>query len=133
MMLGPLIAAPAIIQLHGAAAAAALALGIYQLAAAKGTRAHRLVGWAWAALLATVAVSSIWISKESFRFGPFSWIHGLSLFTLVALPAGLLAARRHAVRRHSLIMIGLFSGSLVIAGLFTFAPGRIIGRALFGS
>jgi uncharacterized membrane protein len=29
-------------------------------------------------------------------------------------------------------MIGIFSGALVIAGLFTFMPGRIMHAALFG-
>lgn len=132
MTLAPLAGAAGLIQLHAAAAVAALALGIYQLRAPKGTRRHRVLGWIWAALLAFVAVSSIWISGERMRFGPFSWIHGLSLFTLAMLPVGLLAARRGRITRHRYTMIGLFVGALVIAGLFTLAPGRIIGRAVWG-
>jgi uncharacterized membrane protein len=30
-------------------------------------------------------------------------------------------------------MIAMFTGALVIAGLFTFAPGRIMHAVLFGS
>jgi uncharacterized membrane protein len=29
-------------------------------------------------------------------------------------------------------MIGMFAGALVIAGLFTLAPGRIMHQVLFG-
>jgi uncharacterized membrane protein len=29
-------------------------------------------------------------------------------------------------------MIGIFTGALVIAGLFTFVPGRIMHAVLFG-
>ncbi len=132
MTLAPLLAAAPIIQLHAAAAVAALVLGAAQLALPKGGRRHRLIGWTWAALLAAVALSSIWISREQMRLGPFSAIHGLSLFTLVMLPLGLLAARRGKVARHRGIMIGLFVGALVIAGAFTLAPGRILGRVMFG-
>jgi uncharacterized membrane protein len=37
------------------------------------------------------------------------------------------------VQRHRQAMIGLFGGALVIAGLFTLAPGRIMDKVLFGS
>ena len=30
-------------------------------------------------------------------------------------------------------MLGIFTGALVIAGLFTFWPGRIMHEVLFGS
>ena len=128
----PLLFAPAIIQAHAAAAILALGLGAAQLWLPKGTARHRVLGWIWAALLAGVALSSIWISGERFRFGPFSWIHGLSIFTLVMLPIGLLHARRGHVGRHRATMISLYTSALVIAGLFTLAPGRILGRVLFG-
>ena len=36
------------------------------------------------------------------------------------------------VRRHQRAMIGLFAGALVIAGVFTFLPGRIMHAVLFG-
>ena len=128
----PLLAASPIVQVHAAAAVAALGLGIVQLSLRKGGRRHRVMGWIWSGLLALVATTSIWISGERFRFGPFSWIHGLSIFTLVMLPIGLWAAHRHDIRRHRATMISLFVGALVIAGLFTLSPNRILGRALFG-
>jgi uncharacterized membrane protein len=49
------------------------------------------------------------------------------------LPIGVLAAHRHEVERHRRTMIGLFFGALVIAGLFTLWPGRIMHAVVFGS
>jgi uncharacterized membrane protein len=41
-------------------------------------------------------------------------------------------ARRHKVRGHKITMISIFCGALVIAGLFTFVPGRIMHTVFFG-
>src|SRR5712692_2111904 len=131
MTLAPLLAAPAVIQLHPFAALRAFALGAVQLAAPKGTIPHRLFGWLWVGLLATVAVSSFFI-HEIRLWGPWSPIHLLSLFTLVMLPLAVLRARQHHVRRHQFAMTGLFVGALVIAGGFTLLPGRIMHAVLFG-
>jgi hypothetical protein len=65
-------------------------------------------------------------------FGPWSPIHLLSIMVLALLPIAVVSAHRHHVRRHSRIMIGVFSGGLVIAGLFTLLPGRIMHAVIFG-
>jgi uncharacterized membrane protein len=65
--------------------------------------------------------------------GPWSPIHLLAIFTLVTLPIAVLAAHRHDVARHRRVMIGIFVGALVIAGIFTLAPGRIMHAVVFGS
>jgi uncharacterized membrane protein len=56
----------------------------------------------------------------------------LSIFTLVVLPIGAWMAHRHRVADHRRIMILIFSGALVIAGLFTLVPGLIMHTVLFG-
>ena len=56
----------------------------------------------------------------------------LSIFTLVTLPLGVWMAHRHRVVDHRRIMIFIFSGALVIAGLFTLIPGRIMHAVVFG-
>lgn len=132
MTLAPLLAAPAVIQVHAFAALAAFALGTVQLAAPKGTIPHRLFGWVWAALMLAVVLSSFFIHTIR-MWGPFSPIHLLSLFTLAMLPLALRYARRRDVRRHRQAMLGLFLGALVIAGLFTLLPGRIMHAVVFGS
>lgn len=131
MSLQPLFAAPVVIQAHVAAAVAAFLLGLWQLGGAKGTARHRLVGWAWAGLMALVVLSSFFIHSIR-QVGPFSWIHLLSVLTAVTLPLGLSAARRGRVGAHARAMTMLFLGALLITGAFTFWPGRIMHAVAFG-
>jgi uncharacterized membrane protein len=131
MSFAPLLDAMPPIPLHAFAAMAAFVLGVVQFAAPKGTLPHRTLGWIWVALMAAVALSSFWIHQIRL-FGPWSPIHLLSIFTLVMLPLGVWRAHRHQVSAHRRTMIGIFTGALVIAGLFTFVPGRIMHAVLFG-
>lgn len=131
MNLALLTNAPLPIQFHAYAAMAAFALGVVQLAGVKGTTRHRALGYTWAGLMLIVAVSAFWI-HELRVWGPWSPIHLLAIFTLVMLPLGIFYARRHNVRGHKSTMLGIFLGALVIAGLFTFVPGRIMYKVVFG-
>jgi len=49
------------------------------------------------------------------------------------VPLGVWKAHRHEVSDHRRIMILVFSGALIIAGLFTLLPGRIMHSVVFGS
>ena len=131
MTLAPLLSASPIIQAHAFAAMMAFALGVVQLAAPKGTIPHRTVGWIWVVLMALVAVSSFWI-HDIRMIGPFSPIHLLSIFTLAMLVVAVMHARRHRVDRHRKAMTTIFIGALIIAGVFTFLPGRIMHAVAFG-
>jgi uncharacterized membrane protein len=123
-------AAPAI-PLHAFAAMAAFVLGVIQFTAPKGTLPHRTIGWIWVSLMLAVALSSFWIHQIKL-WGPWSPIHLLSIFTLVMIPLGVWFAHRHQVIGHRRVMIGIFSGALVVAGLFTLLPGRIMHAVIFG-
>jgi uncharacterized membrane protein len=131
MSLAPLLNAAPAIPVHAFAAMAAFVLGVVQLAAPKGTLPHRTLGWIWVGPMLSVAVSSFWIHKIRL-IGPWSPIHLLSIFTLVMLPLGVWKAHRHEVTNHRRIMILVFAGALVIAGLFTLLPGRIMHTVVFG-
>jgi uncharacterized membrane protein len=131
MSFAPLLDAAPAIPLHAFAAMTAFVLGVVQLAAPKGTLPHRTLGWIWVSLMLGVAISSFWIHQIRL-VGPWSPIHLLSIFTLVILPLGVWKAHHHQVRTHSLIMIFTFTGALVVAGLFTLAPGRIMHAVVFG-
>ena len=131
MNLAPLLDASLAIQLHAYAALAAFALGVAQLVRVKGTPSHRALGYAWVGLMLVVAITSFWI-HDIRLWGPWSPIHLLSILVLGMLPLGLWYARGHRVRGHRLTMTGLFLGALVIAGLFTFVPGRIMHKVVFG-
>ncbi|RTE92575.1 DUF2306 domain-containing protein [Bradyrhizobium sp. LVM 105] len=132
MSLAQLLDAAPPIPLHAFAAMAAFFLGAIQLVAPKGRLPHRALGWLWVALMLVVALSSFWI-HEIRLVGPWSPIHLLSIFTLATLVLGVMAARTHNVRRHRITMISIFFGALVVAGLFTFMPGRIMHTVIFGS
>jgi uncharacterized membrane protein len=129
--LTPLLNAPSIIQIHAFAAMAAFVIGLVQLAAPKGTIPHRLIGWSWVLLMLTVAISSFFIHIIRL-WGAWSPIHLLSILVLVSLPLAVFHARRHEVRRYRNAMTTLFMGALVIAGIFTFLPGRIMHAVAFG-
>jgi uncharacterized membrane protein len=131
MTLAPLLSAAPVIQVHAFAAMAAFTLGVVQLAAPKGTLPHRTVGWIWVVLMTTIAGSSFFIHQIRL-WGPWSPIHLLSIFTLVSLPLAVLAAHRHRVPAHRRAMLSMFFGALVVAGAFTFLPGRIMYAVAFG-
>jgi uncharacterized membrane protein len=131
MSFAPLLAAPAMVQLHAGAAIAALLLGSVQMLASKGTLPHRLVGWTWVVLMVVVAVSSLGIMSFRPVLGTFGWIHILSAVTLVSLPVAVLHARRGRITNHRHAMTGLFLGALVISGALTLLPGRIMNKVVF--
>lgn len=131
MSLDPLLQADPVIRVHAFAAIAAFLLGSIQLMAPKGTLPHRVVGWNWVGLMLAVAVSAFFIHGIRL-WGPWSPIHLIAIFTLVMLPLGVLRAHRHDVTAHRKTMLGLFIGGLVIAGVFTFVPGRVMYHVAFG-
>ncbi|MFZ2155092.1 MAG: DUF2306 domain-containing protein [Bradyrhizobium sp.] len=132
MSLAPLLNAAPEIQLHAFAAMAAFALGTVQLAAPKGTLPHRSLGWVWVVLMLVISGSSFLIHGIK-MWGPWSPIHLLSVLTPITLVMAVLAARAHRVRAHKIAMISLFAGALLLAGLLTLVPGRIMHDVLFGS
>jgi uncharacterized membrane protein len=130
--LAPLLDAAPAIQVHAFTAMAAFVLGAVQFAAPKGTLPHRTLGWIWVLMMVVVATTSFWI-HDLRMWGPWSPIHLLAIYTLAVLPFAVLHARRHHVGRHRNAMIALFTGALVIAGLFTFMPGRIMHAVVLGN
>jgi uncharacterized membrane protein len=121
---------PLAIQLHLTAVMIALAIGIVLLVGVKGRTMHRTLGWTWVVAMMTAAVSSLFI--RIVNHGSFSYIHLLSGWTIVTLPMAVAFARRHRVRQHARMMTGLFTGGLILAGLFAFFPGRLMWRMVFG-
>ena len=80
-----------VIWLHLVTALLALGLGTANLVLAKGTRRHRVVGAAWIAAMLCVTVSSFWIREMN--SGAFSWINGLTVWTLFSICVAVWAIR----------------------------------------
>ncbi len=131
MSLDPLLGAPPIIQIHAAFAILALLLGAVQLGRRKGDLTHRIIGRAWVIFMAVVALSSFftWTIRLWWLFSP---IHLISIFTLVMLWRGWRFARKGDIRNHMKTMEYLYFLALVLTGLLTFIPGRIMYRTAFG-
>lgn len=111
--------------LHVATVLPALPLGAYILVARKGGQLHRLLGRIWAGLMVTTSVSSFWLGEG------LSFIHLFSVMTLISVPLAIFWIRRGDVERHQRTMTYVYVG-LVVAGLFSFVPGRLFGSWLFG-
>ncbi|SDG57302.1 DUF2306 domain-containing protein [Pelagibacterium luteolum] len=123
------LAGPAI-QIHAGSAIFALVLGTIVLLLKKGTRLHKAMGRVWIATMVVVALSSFLITEVR-MFGPYSWIHILSLYTLFGVAQGVWFIRRGNVRAHRGQMIGLYVGALILAGSFTLLPGRRMHDVVF--
>ena len=118
------------IKIHLATVLAAFGLATVQMVGPKGRTMHRVMGWTLVALLLTTAVASLFIGNP--RGGLFNPFQVFSIWTLIVVPWAVFAARRHNVAFHARLMAGLYVGSLVIAGLLTFLPGRLLWRVFFG-
>ncbi|AGT08213.1 DUF2306 domain-containing protein [Paracoccus aminophilus] len=132
MSLAPLWAAPMAVQIHVVAALAATVLGAVQILRPKGGRGHRLTGWLFVGVTVVVALSSFFIHTIC-QLGGFSALHLLSIFTLAMLPLGVISARRGKIARHARIMVLTYVFALVVAGLLTLLPGRLLHDVVFGS
>ncbi|MEM6665705.1 MAG: DUF2306 domain-containing protein [Pseudomonadota bacterium] len=139
MTLEPLLSADPAIRAHAITALISIPLGLVQIVGVKGNLAHRTLGTAWVGLMALVAGSSLFIYDERPFGEPFwtgySWIHGLTAFTIVMLLIGIREVRRPGpeMKAHGRGFIFLFVGGLVITGGFTLLPGRVMHAVVFGA
>jgi uncharacterized membrane protein len=131
MTLEPLLSSKLVVQVHAFSAMTAFAVGCVQLATPKGGAWHRVRGYIWVVAMALVAGSSFWINDINQWHG-FSLIHLLSIQVIATLPFAVWAARHGNIRGHRRGMISMFVGALVIAGLLTLAPGRVMHDVVFG-
>ena len=125
---GVCVAGTLMIWLHLTTALLALGLGTTNLALIKGTPRHKVVGWIWMGAMLCVTLSSFAIRE--LNDGEFSWIHGLTLWTLFSMFVAVFSIHRGWVRVHAGFMIGTMIG-MIVAGVFALSPGRFIGN-LFG-
>lgn len=116
-----------LIGFHLLTAISALGLGGVILYCKKGTRQHRILGRCWMVFMLSVTVPSFWI--RSLNEGNFSWIHLLTVVTLISMVTAIVGIRLGKVRLHARCMKGSMIG-ITIAGLFALSPGRLISIVL---
>ena len=127
--LAPYFAEPAAVKIHVGAALSAFFIGLTLLLAPKGFRLHKTLGWTWVIAMAVTALSSFFIT--GLMGSGYSPIHALSAWTMIGLPFGVAAARRKQIKKHRQQMTGMFIGAMMIAGHFTFLPGRLMWQIFF--
>jgi uncharacterized membrane protein len=120
--------APVALAIHVATVIPALFLGGFVMFGRKGTPLHKMLGRIWAMLMMITAISSFWLQGLVGGIGP---IHIFSVLTIVSIPRAIWAIRKGNVRVHQRAMTGPYIG-LVVAGLFSFMPGRLMGMLAFG-
>jgi uncharacterized membrane protein len=98
--------------------------------ARKGGARHRLLGRIWMALMAVTAVAALFI--RHLNEGQFSFIHIASVVTLVGIPLAINAARQRRIAAHRAHLLGMFIGALLVSGVLSFLPGRIMWQWLLG-
>ncbi len=126
-----LAASKPVIFVHAVSMIGAVALGGWLLVGRKGRSAHRVGGWAWVALMATAAITSLFIKSSFPNVAGFGPIHLLTLLVMVMLPTGVFMARSHRVEVHRRVMQRLYVSACLVAGAFTLLPGRILGQMMW--
>lgn len=109
-------------------------LGAYGLLGKKGTQIHRKLGRIYMVLMLFTALVTLFMPA---LVGPqflnhFGWIHLFSFLTIYTVPTAYTAIRKGNVRAHQRKMVLLYIGAIIIAGGFTFAPGRYLHELFFG-
>jgi len=122
--------ASTVIQIHMVAACVALILGIIMFVRRKGTPSHKMIGKLFVGLMLITAISAIFI--RHINNGSFSWIHIFVPVTLFAAWEAIYFIRKGNVKRHKRAVKGMFFGALLIPGIFSFLPGRIMYKLFFG-
>ena len=116
---------------HAITALLAVIIGAIQLASGKGTMQHRVLGYLWVSMMMYVSISSFFISEIQL-WGTYSPIHLLSAWTVVTLCTGVYFARVGNIKAHQLNMQLLYGLALILTGLFTLLPNRVMGQIFFG-
>ena len=116
---------------HTITALVAVIIGGIQLASAKGTGQHQLLGYLWVSMMMYVSISSFFISEVRL-WGTYSPIHLLSAWTVVTLCSGVYFALVGNIKAHQWNMVLLYILALILTGLFTLLPSRVMGQILFG-
>lgn len=114
-----------LIAFHAIAATYVLVLGPLQILRARRDLAHRIIGATWVAGIVAVCISSYWITPDG-----FSWLHGLSTWTLLCMVLAIAGIRAGSVTVHRSFMIGSYLGTLTAFAFAALVPERLIPQLL---
>ncbi|MDI9313482.1 MAG: DUF2306 domain-containing protein [Hydrotalea sp.] len=138
MNLSLITAEPLAIRVHLFLALLAIALGLSQFWLRKGTWRHKIVGYFFVVFVASLSIASFFIKSLfpalglGWLFFGFSPLHLLSIYVLYSLGQAMWAIKHGDVKTHERAMKGIFFYGIIVAGIFTLMPGRLLFRVFFG-
>ena len=108
-------------------------IGTLLLLIKKGTKIHKNFGRVYMILMLITATITLFMPAEvgPTIFNHFGWIHSFSFLTIYTVPTAYLAIKKGNVKAHKRKMILLYFGAIIIAGGFTFVPGRYLHELFF--
>lgn len=122
---------PLLVALHLATVFPAMLLGVFLLVRKKkGDARHKVLGRVWAALMVSTSILSLFMRDH----GHFTWLHGLSVLTILAVSRAIYFARKKDIQGHRRNILLAVIGTIV-AFVFVFSPNRILGawvRSMLG-
>ena len=93
---------------------------------------HRAFGYAFVTTMVIAAISAMFIrSGLGFNLYGFSPIHLLIPLTVFSLFGAFRFLAAGNIQGHRKAMISLYIGACLVAGFFTFMPGRLLGDLLW--
>ena len=119
------------IPLHAIIAIFAIVVGGVQLVLKKGTSLHKFMGRVWVGLMLIVSFTSFFIHELNI-WGKYSPIHLLSIWVIICVVLGIYFARIGKIKRHKIFMVYTYWLALILTGLFTLYPGRVMNLIFFG-
>ena len=131
MNLGLVAEAPLAVKIHMATVIPAFFIGTWLIFfSTKGARFHRAFGVIYLTLMTITAIDALFV--RVIDPGQLSLIHLFVPLTLFGVVMTVLALRRGNIAAHKRSMVGVYIGGLLIAGAFTFVPGRLMYGLFFG-
>lgn len=120
--------------LHLATVVPCFFIGTLLLIIKKGTSTHRNLGRIYMILMLFTASITLLMPAEvgPTLFNHFGFIHGFSFLTIYTVPTAYWAIKNGNIKAHKRKMILLYFGAIIIAGGFTFTPGRYLYTLFFG-
>jgi len=119
--------------LHLATIVPAFFIGSYLFVNHKGTSIHKLLGKVYMVLMLVTAIITLFMPAQvgSTVLNHFGFIHLFSLLTFVTVIGAYLSVLKGNIQAHRFNMLGLYIGGIIIAGAFTFVPGRLLHTWFF--
>ncbi len=108
-------------------------IGAFLLLRKKGGLLHKRLGKIYMVLMLITATITLFMQAQ---VGPkflnhFGWIHSFSFLTIATVPLAYYRIKQGNVVAHKRALISLYVGAIIIAGGFTFVPGRYLYHVFF--